>query len=79
MSAIVPLLGARQRGIGFRLLIHCRSRIASRTLKFRSQIQEEGIPFNPATFQPFGGHYIIHFGKTVSFDGRPPNRFVVIA
>ena len=34
---------------------------------------------NPATFQPYGGHYIIHFGKTVSFDGRPPNRFVVIA
>jgi len=34
---------------------------------------------NPATFQPYGGHYIIHFGKTVSFDGRPPNRFVIIA
>ena len=34
---------------------------------------------NPATFQPYGGHYIIHFGKTASFDGRPPNRFVVIA
>ena len=34
---------------------------------------------NPATFQPYGGHYIIHFGRTVSFDGRPPNRFVVIA
>jgi len=37
------------------------------------------MPLNPATFQPYGGHYIIHFGKTVSFDGRPPNRFVVIA
>jgi uncharacterized protein (DUF1330 family) len=34
---------------------------------------------NPATFQPFGGHYIIHFGTTVSFDGIPPNRIVVIA
>jgi uncharacterized protein (DUF1330 family) len=34
---------------------------------------------NPATFQPFGGHYIIHFGRTVNFDGRPPNRIVVIA
>jgi uncharacterized protein (DUF1330 family) len=34
---------------------------------------------NPATFQPFGGRYIIHFGRTVSFDGLPPNRFVVIA
>ena len=21
---------------------------------------------NPATFQPFGGHYIIHFGKMVT-------------
>jgi len=34
---------------------------------------------NPATFQPYGGRYIVHFGKTVSFDGRPPNRFVIIA
>lgn len=34
---------------------------------------------NPATFQPFGGHYIVHFGSAVSFDGRPPNRFVIIA
>jgi len=34
---------------------------------------------NPATFQPFGGHYIIHFGSAVSFDGLPPNRIVVIA
>jgi uncharacterized protein (DUF1330 family) len=34
---------------------------------------------NPATFQPYGGHYIVHFGKTVSFDGRPPNRFAIIA
>ena len=33
---------------------------------------------NPATFQPYGGHYIIHFGKTISFEGRPPSRFVVI-
>jgi uncharacterized protein (DUF1330 family) len=34
---------------------------------------------NPATFQPYGGHYIVHFGKTVSFDGCSPNRFVIIA
>lgn len=34
---------------------------------------------NPATFQPFGGHYIIHFGRMVTFDGRPPNQIVVIA
>jgi uncharacterized protein (DUF1330 family) len=32
-----------------------------------------------ATFQPFGGHYIIHFGRTVTFDGKPPKRIVVIA
>ncbi|HEY2527483.1 MAG TPA: DUF1330 domain-containing protein [Xanthobacteraceae bacterium] len=34
---------------------------------------------NPATFQPFGGHYIIHFGTTDNFDGLPPNQIVVIA
>jgi uncharacterized protein (DUF1330 family) len=34
---------------------------------------------NPATFQPYGGHYIIHFGRTITFDGQPPNRIVVIA
>jgi uncharacterized protein (DUF1330 family) len=34
---------------------------------------------NPATFQPYGGHYITHFARTVSFDGRPPNRSVIIA
>lgn len=32
----------------------------------------------PATFQPFGGHYLIHSGRTVSFDGQPPKRIVVI-
>ena len=34
---------------------------------------------DPATFQPFGGHYIIHFGKSVTFDGQPPNQIVIIA
>jgi uncharacterized protein (DUF1330 family) len=34
---------------------------------------------NPATFQPFGGHYIIHFGRMATFDGKPPNPIVVIA
>jgi len=34
---------------------------------------------DPATFQPFGGHYIIHFGRTVTFDGKPPNQIIVIA
>jgi uncharacterized protein (DUF1330 family) len=33
----------------------------------------------PATFQPFGGHYIIHFGRTVTFDGKSPKQIVVIA
>jgi uncharacterized protein (DUF1330 family) len=32
----------------------------------------------PASFQPFGGHYIIHGGRTVTFDGNPPKQFVVI-
>jgi len=45
----------------------------------RSATDTDYPSLNPATFQPYGGHYIIHFGKTVSFDGRPPNRFVVIA
>jgi uncharacterized protein (DUF1330 family) len=35
--------------------------------------------FAPATFQPFGGHYIIHGGKTVTFDGESPRQIVVIA
>jgi uncharacterized protein (DUF1330 family) len=34
---------------------------------------------DPAIFQPFGGHYIIHFGRTVTFDGKPPNQIIVIA
>jgi len=34
---------------------------------------------DPATFQPFGGHYVVHFGKTITFDGQPPNQIVIIA
>jgi len=34
---------------------------------------------DPATFQPFGGHYVIHFGRTVTFDGEPPNQITIIA
>lgn len=34
---------------------------------------------DPATFQPFGGRYIIHFGKTLTFDGEPPNQIVIVA
>jgi uncharacterized protein (DUF1330 family) len=45
----------------------------------KSEMDTDYPSLNPATFQPFGGHYIIHFGRTVSFDGRPPNRSVIIA
>ena len=45
----------------------------------RSASDTDYPSLNPATFQPYGGHYITHFGKTVSFDGRPPNRSVIIA
>src|SRR6516165_9675095 len=34
----------------------------------RSATDTDYPSLNPATFQPYGGHYIIHFGKTVSFD-----------
>lgn len=34
---------------------------------------------NPATFQPFGGRYIVHGGKIVTFEGAPPGQYVVIA
>lgn len=33
----------------------------------------------PATFQPFGGRYIIHSGRTITFDGEPPKQMVVVA
>ena len=45
----------------------------------KSEMDTDYPSLNPATFQPFDGHYIIHFGRTVSFDGRPPNRSVIIA
>jgi uncharacterized protein (DUF1330 family) len=45
----------------------------------RSATDTDYPSLNPAAFQPYGGHYVIHFGKTVSFDGRSPNRFVIIA
>jgi uncharacterized protein (DUF1330 family) len=34
---------------------------------------------DPATFQPFGGRYVIHFGKALTFDGEPPSQIVAIA
>jgi uncharacterized protein (DUF1330 family) len=33
---------------------------------------------NPATFQQFGGKYIIHFGTTYALEGSHPNKIVVI-
>ena len=33
----------------------------------------------PTTFQPFGGHYVVHGGKMVPFEGELPGQFVVIA
>jgi uncharacterized protein (DUF1330 family) len=34
---------------------------------------------DPATFQPFGGRYIVHGGKIVTLEGVPPGQYVVIA
>jgi uncharacterized protein (DUF1330 family) len=33
----------------------------------------------PGTFQPFGGRYVVHGGKIVTFEGVPPGQYVVIA
>jgi uncharacterized protein (DUF1330 family) len=33
----------------------------------------------PATFQAFGGRYIVHFGDVVAFEGTTPNDIVIIA
>ncbi len=44
------------------------------------QVMNTSYPsLDPATFQPFGGHYIVHFGETVTFDGQPPNQIVIVA
>ena len=32
----------------------------------------------PGSFQPFGGRYAIHSGRTIPFDGQPPTRIVVV-
>ena len=46
----------------------------------RSEIADTNYPsLAPATFQPFGGRYLIHGGRTISFDGQPPKQIVVIA
>jgi uncharacterized protein (DUF1330 family) len=33
----------------------------------------------PGTMAPFNGRYVIRGGKTISIEGEPPKRFVVIA
>lgn len=33
----------------------------------------------PGTFQPFGGYYVVQNGRTITFDGKPPDKFVVVA
>ena len=33
----------------------------------------------PTTFQPFGGHYVVHGAKMVPFEGEFPGQFVAIA
>ena len=33
----------------------------------------------PSTFQPFGGHYVVHGGKMIAFEGQPPGQYVVVA
>jgi len=44
-----------------------------------AEIMTTGYPsLFPATFRPFGGRYIIHFGERRSFDGQPPEQVVVI-
>ncbi len=44
------------------------------------QITDTDYPsLSPATFQQFGGHYLIHSGRTLTFDGQPPMRIVVVA
>jgi len=45
-----------------------------------SEVMSTNYPsLSPATFQPFGGRYIMHNGRTITFDGPPPERIVVIA
>jgi len=44
------------------------------------EVMDSDYPsLSPGTFQQFGGHYIIHSGRTITFDGQPPMRIVVVA
>jgi uncharacterized protein (DUF1330 family) len=44
----------------------------------RTSVSDRYPSLFPATFQPFGGYYVIHFGAARSFDGQPPEQVVVI-
>lgn len=44
-----------------------------------SEVMNTNYPsLDPSTFQQFGGHYIIHFGREVALDGEHLNQIVVI-
>ena len=44
-----------------------------------SEVMNTNYPsLNPSTFQQFGGHYIIHFGRQVVLDGEHLNQIVVV-
>jgi len=46
----------------------------------QSEVADTNYPsLAPATFQAFGGRYLIHSGRTISFDGQPPKQIVVVA
>lgn len=46
----------------------------------QSEVADTNYPsLAPASFQAFRGRYLIHSGRTVSFDGQPPKQIVVIA
>src|SRR5208283_4695853 len=45
----------------------------------KDAFSKDYAPLVPPTFQPFGGHYTVRGGNTVTFDGAPPKRIVVIA
>jgi uncharacterized protein (DUF1330 family) len=44
------------------------------------EIMDTDYPsLSPGSFQQFGGRYIIHTGRTITFDGQPPMQIVVVA
>ena len=73
-------------GFGFGVLMAQSLRAQSTAHAYVITLFDEGSMIStgypslaPATFQPFGGRYIIHSGRTITFDGKPPTQMVVIA